>query len=333
MLHRQIGVIFQSKALHMQRLSPSWRVCLLFVFFCSVGVLGSAPQNDAEAELARTLDRLKAGDLTLFQHLTSIIRSDPALAKPFLNDPDPFVRRRITSALTNAKHPDAIPFLLFKLQDDEGDIRRSAIIGLTLFPRDVLFQRCTAESIEAIYRQACRWEDRCDDAFKIVGDWGDPAWIPRLREQRDKAAHALILKETSPHPPHNVFYAPAIVQACWMAMVKLGDAEATEQLRLMAFTPEILPRVFAIKCLEYLKREAWTDTLIPLLDDERDALNIAPRPSVFYHRICDLALIALIRIYGIESEISFQVVDFGPVRYSREQIAEVLRIIHSKRPE
>ena len=317
----------------MQRLSPSLRVCLLFVFFCSVGVLGSAPQNDSEAELARILAKKKAGDVYQTELLYKIVRSNLVIAKPYLNDPDPKIRFWITTALANSKQPDAIPLLLLKLQDDEGDIRRSAIIGLTLFPRDVLFKRCTAESIEAIYRHACRWEDRCDDAFKIVGDWGDAAWIPQLREQRDKAAHALILKETSPHPPPNVFYAPAIVQACWMAMVKLGDAEATEQLRLMAFTPEILPRVFAIKCLEYLKREAWTDTLIPLLDDERDALNIAPRPGVFYHRICDLALIAMIRIYGIESEISFQVVDFGPVRYSREQIAEVLRIIRSKQSD
>jgi len=41
----------------------------------------------------------------------------------------------------------------------------------------------------------------------------------------------------------------------------------------------------------------------------------------------------MIRMYGIESEISFQVVDFGPVQYSREQIAEVLRIIRSKQSE
>ncbi len=116
----------------------------------------------------------------------------------------------------------------------------------TRFLETYCLARCTAESIEAIYRHACRWEDRCDDAFKIVGDWGDAAWIPRLREQKDKAAHALILKETSPHPPHNVFYVPPSSRPRWMAMVKLGDAEATDQLRLMAFTPEILPRVFAI---------------------------------------------------------------------------------------
>jgi len=308
-------------------------ICLLIIIVYGVGVFGSAQQECAEMELARTLTKKKAGDLYQTELLYRIVRSNPMITKPYLNDPDPKIRLWITAALANSKQPDAIPFLLFKLQDDESDIRRIAIIGFTLFPRDVLFPRCTTESIEAIYRQACRWEDRCDDAFRIVGDWGDPAWIPRLREQKDKAAHALILKETSPHPPPNVFYAPAVVQACWMAMVKLGDAEATEQLRLMAFTPEILPRVFAIKCLEYLKRADWTDTLIPLLDDERDALNIAPRPEVFYHRICDLALIAMIRMYGIESEISFQVVDFGPVQYSREQIAEVLRIIRSKQSE
>jgi len=326
-------MILERKVLRMQCFSLCWRVCLFILIVYGVGVFGSAQQECAEEEIVRTLEKMKAGDVTLFQHLTSVIRSNPALAKSFFSDPDPFIRSRITSALTNAKHPDAIPLLLSQLQDEEAHIRRSAFIGLAIFPRDVLFQRCTAESIEAIYRQACRWEDRCDDAFRIVGDWDDPAWIPRLREQKDKAAHALILKETSPHPPPNVFYAPAVVQACWMAMVKLGDAEATEQLRLMAFTPEILPRVFAIKCLEYLKRADWTDTLIPLLDDERDALNIAPRPEVFYHRICDLALIAMIRMYGIESEISFQVVDFGPVQYSREQIAEVLRIIRSKQSD
>jgi hypothetical protein len=319
----------------MQGSSHSWRVCLFFWIVCNAAVCCTTPQAYAHEEIARTLEKMKAGDVTLFQHLTSVIRSNPALAKSFLGDPDQFIRRRITSALTNAKNPEAIPLLLSQLQDEEADLRRSAFIGLALFPRAVLFQRCTAESIEAIYRHACRWEDRCDDAFKIVGDWGDPAWVPRLREQKDKAAHALFLKETLPHPPPNIFYAPAIVQACWMAMVKLDDAEATEQLRLMAFTPEILPRVFTIKCLEYLGRKDkdLVSLLIPLLDDERDALNIALRPEVFYHRINDLALIALIRIFGIESEISFQLVDFGPVQYTREQINEVLRIIQSKQPE
>jgi len=113
--------------------------------------------------------------------------------------------------------------------------------------------------------------------------------------------------------------------AIHVALVRLKEPDSQKRYidRLKQDDPKLLAR--AVQDLEYIEDRMFLSYMVPLLDDERNALNVGPSMKKHYIRVCDVVVNVLDVV--LEQPFSFGI--GGMKLYSREERAEAKRLIQS----
>jgi hypothetical protein len=119
---------------------------------------------------------------------------------------------------------------------------------------------------------------------------------------------------------------PRVSEAVTKALFKLKDAQATANVLASLRKEDVKNRVFGIEALAFADRTEFATALLPLLDDTRDAENIAPSGGSFFLRVRDLSVNAIAALTGL---------DFGFVvqrgeRYTDKQAGAVRDRVKTK---
>jgi hypothetical protein len=112
-----------------------------------------------------------------------------------------------------------------------------------------------------------------------------------------------------------------------LALARLGDEPSRTALLARLHTDDIQERVSALQDLLYLEDQRLASEVLPLLDDMRDAKNVAPSHGSYWIRVCDVALNTLDELLG--HPFPFPV--SRAQRYTPEQLAQAKSIVRGQR--
>ena len=140
--------------------------------------------------------------------------------------------------------------------------------------------------------------------------------VPLLKEKKAEAEQ--IERKVDPMDQRNNL-APKVRMACLKALLRLGDEESMREVRSLLQSSKVEDRAQGIECVSFADAKTLVSDLVPLLDDKRDAVNIAPSGASYSLRVCDLAVNAIADISKVKTLFTVQ----HGARYSDEQIAEV----------
>jgi hypothetical protein len=162
---------------------------------------------------------------------------------------------------------------------------------------------------------AQKWDENSYKAVLLLGRMGAEQSKPMLKS---------ILAESrgivGPMDDRYVL-APRMQLACLKALLRLKDDEAEREVLSLLGSNEAESRVKGIECISYADDKKLIPHLVPLLDDKRDAVNVAPSGASYFIRVCDLAVNTITDVGQLN--VSFDV-QYG-ARYSDEQLGEVRR--------
>lgn len=167
-----------------------------------------------------------------------------------------------------------------------------------------------------------QWGGNGAKAALLLGFLGDRRAIPSLRAT--KAGAAEMERKNDPMENRNCF-APDVQLACLKALLRLGDAGAQIEVRSLLQSSEVKNRANGIDCVVYAECETLVPYLLPMLNDKRNAVNIAPTSMEAWLRVCDLGVNALVDICGIKAAFYTEHDEGHGIRYSDEQVAVIRR--------
>ncbi|HEY3065956.1 MAG TPA: HEAT repeat domain-containing protein [Methylomirabilota bacterium] len=213
---------------------------------------------------------------------------------PLLDDPDPEVRELALHVLNVVGGPVARQGFLKALKD-RGDTVRSAACRF-------LHVHATREDVPAILAEVTGSFDEYvrEQMGLLVGKLGDANAIPTLERQ--------LAAEPDAHARHGLS----------IALARLGERRARQAYleRLRADNPR--QRAAALEDLLYIGDRRLVLDVLPLLDDLREAVNVAPSATRYFIRVCDVAVNVLDVL--LQHPFSFKVERVR--RYSAEELAE-----------
>ncbi|MGI6598338.1 MAG: HEAT repeat domain-containing protein [Kiritimatiellia bacterium] len=162
---------------------------------------------------------------------------------------------------------------------------------------------------------AQKWDENSYKAVLLLGRMGAEQSRPMLKS---------ILAESrgivGPMDDRYVL-APRMQMACLKALLRLKDDEAEKEVLSLLGSNEAESRVKGIECISYADDKKLIPHLVPLLDDKRDAVNVAPSGANYFIRVCDLAVNAIASISQTKTSFIVQ----NGARYSDDQLGEVRR--------
>ena len=162
-----------------------------------------------------------------------------------------------------------------------------------------------------------RWDENSYKAALLLGDIGRNDSVPILRSVLKKADG---IKDEM---DDRKVIAPRMKEACLKALLKLREPEAQTEIKKMLEGTSPQQRANAIEAISYAGRKDMVKLLVPLLDDDRDAVNIAPSGGSFYLRVCDLAVNTIVDLAKLSVSFSIQ----RGEKYTPNQIDEVKRLL------
>lgn len=278
-----------------------WLPCITLCVF----VLGLVQPANGQAEnKSQELDdipaivaRIRAGEVTasgdlrkyVAQHGTAVVRKLIA----FVADDDVRVRREIVIALGGSSDITVVPILEARLKDSNVNVRREAIDAIFRRPRTEL--ACMPRSfINHLGEYASLWDENSYKAVLLLGDLNARSKVSELR--------AILRQAENIKDPLSQRYvlAPRMKDAATKALFKLKDKEATSRITAAFQAKDVESISFAIQAVVYADREDFVPRLLPLLDDLRDAENIAPSGGRYCLRVRDLAVNAIYDLTHID---------------------------------
>jgi len=143
------------------------------------------------------------------------------------------------------------------------------------------------------------WGGNSDKAALLLGRIGHRESISLLKE---KKAEAEQITRKADVMDDRTDLAPKVRLACLKALLRLKDNEARKEVVSLLASTDVESHVKGIECVAYGNDETLIPNLLPLLDDGRDAVNIAPSGASYFIRVCDLAADVLRNYYHIELE-------------------------------
>ncbi len=161
-----------------------------------------------------------------------------------------------------------------------------------------------------------RWAGNSDNAALLLGRLNRKESIALLKE---RMAEAEEIERKADDMDHRNALAPKVRMACLKALVRLRDEKAIQNVRSLLQSNKVEDRARGIECISFANDRTLVPDLLPLLDDKRDAVNIAPTGASYYLRICDLAVDAVAGIGEVKTSFTVQ----RGARYTDEQITEV----------
>lgn len=214
----------------------------------------------------------------------------PLLKKRFLSE-HPLERSLVLECFAEIRGDEAILALVRGLEDDEFDVRKTAVILLHGVHGPVAVPRLR----ELLSLSPDEWVR--GNAALILGKLDDAGAISLLRER------------ASVEPD------PEAGRQMRLAVARLEDGKEREAVVKRVSGPNARDRYKAIDDFEYVGRPDLLVHLLPLLSDAREVRNVGTEPFPVWHRVCDRAVEAVAAIGG--KPFPFQV---GGRVYSPEEI-------------
>jgi len=241
-------------------------------------------------EVARIVERIRGGQPTRTGgSLSHLAKTAPEALLEYINDENPNVRGSILHALGNVKNPNVIDALSESLDDKEPGIAAIALDNLFQYPRDVLRQHCNEQLTDRLVKISWRWSDSSVKALVLLADLDRKEEIPELLKILQEANNLQALTEKTAVIPRidpptlgglykrgiiddRLVPFPKVKSACLKALFKMGAKEGEQAVLAAIAGDDIDSRVFAMEAIEYASRKDLLKNLLPLLDDNRDAV-------------------------------------------------------------
>ena len=148
------------------------------------------------------------------------------------------------------------------------------------------------DAIRAIRDHAGRWEENSDKAILALGLLGDRSSMALVRSVWQECG------QVGKNPlDDRLVLLPRMRKACVMALCKLGDAEAAAEVERLLDSDTPMEIAEGIECAAHGGVGRFADRLAALLEDDRDAVNVAPSGAGYWLRVCDLAAAALVEAF------------------------------------
>ena len=234
---------------------------------------------------------------------------------PYLKDPDDSTRENVAVVLGEMPDARAVPPLLSMLQDNDSNVRRRAINALYKINRaqQIEGQQAIGILLSSLMDYARKADQDSYLAVLILGQLAGKESIPEVKQLRDESAS---LAHSGGGP---AVVAARTENACLKTLAKLGDLQARNEVARLLDSSDPKVRVRGIEVVQYVG-ENMADALVPLLQDERDVLDVSPSmQGNYFLRVCDVAANALRLIKQPHLDIRSQ------VRYTKEQREMIAR--------
>ena len=181
-------------------------------------------------------------------------------------DKDPEVRELTLFCLNEIGGEEAIKIFVNSLNDPEEDIRSRACVFLhNHHSNEVLpeLQNELKENTDYYVRE---------QVALIIGKIDDPRAIPELQKRYKKEGDEVVKKNIS------------------LAMARLKDEDSQKAVLKNLKEEGVAIINQALVDFEYIKDKDMVNDLLPLLNDTRDARNVAPGGHDYFIRVCDVTI-------------------------------------------
>jgi HEAT repeat protein len=294
---------------------------LVFLSLLAIG-FGTAAETAPE-QLDRKIDLyfkfLVKADSRGYGPYIELVRKPEAFPflKQYFTNSDSTIRGEALRLILESEMEKALPFAMTGLKDENLFIASNAMYFLRSRTDDELRAFAT-ELIPLLITYAQEANGKrlnTDFAIEILVRLAGPDIMPELRKIKRKAAtlgYKFNFRDTSK------------VEACRIGLAKLGDSEAKEEIRSLLKSSDVLKLLEGVNAVKGVGAE-MARTLLPLLEDRRPTVNVAPAETPAIARVCDYAAMAVVDIFKIpdaefQSEESLRNVrNFLENAYNRDQ--------------
>ena len=218
--------------------------------------------------------------------------------------------------LANSRKEDIIAQNVKALSSHDKNKRREAMDSIFRVIRtnrsEVYISQVDREEIR---RYMLRWDENSDKAALTLGLLQDRASVSSLLQVMKESRR--IQSKNDPMDDRNVL-APRMELACLTALLALNDADAIQEVKQLLKKDTVASISRAIGCIQFAKKAELIPEILPLLNDTRDAVNIAPSGGEYYLRVCDIAINAIYAISKVNVSFNIQ---YGE-RYNEQMISE-----------
>lgn len=213
--------------------------------------------------------------------------------------PDGEIRELVLWCLNEIGGSRALQVFLQSLTDRREDIRDLAV--------QFLQEHHDTENLPELFSQLQSNPDEFvrEQIALVIGRIGDPSAIPVLER---------VLQEGQPDP---------IPGAIRLALARLGHSESRAQILSVLRESSVNARRQALRDFEYIADKREVGQLLHLLDDTRDAMNVAPSGFTSFIRVCDLTVDVLDAV--LEHPFSFPAGELR--RYSEDELSEAKQVL------
>jgi HEAT repeat protein len=137
----------------------------------------------------------------------------------------------------------------------------------------------------------------------MIGEIGGRASLSPLRDQLEAEAD------------------PFARDAMILALARLGDERGRDSVVLRLAVDDPAARYAALRACEYVEDRRLMRHVLPLLGDEREAVNIGASHAEYYVRVCDVAVRVLSSTFSVP--VGFDIEPFR--RYTASELNAALR--------
>lgn len=227
----------------------------------------------------------------------------------------------VPSLVRLARHGDrdVRELALYCLEQKGGQQARVAFVK-ALYDKDLQIRAIAAssflqrhygpENLSALLKVLRRHRDGLvrEHVALVIGKIGQPRVVAALKRIRRAEKNRLVRNNIR------------------LALARLGDKPSQKSILNGIRAEKIKVRLKAVRDFGYMNDRRLVVHLLPLLEDRRNAVNVAPSGHKAYVRMCDVAVEVLDAI--LDHPFSFQVGSIGRVRsYSSKEIAEARSLI------
>lgn len=243
-------------------------------------------------------NRLESVDFDVLDEIASLETGAAfELLEKGLKHPNEDVRELSVLALEKRPEPKGLALLLDALKDDDLSVQMVAV--------EVISKRPFSHIVSDLQHVLMEIEPEIQAEIVLLIGLADD------KTQKDFLGNLL--------PKAQRQNEEELSQNIVLAMARLGDSEAQQQIIRKLQSEDVADQRDAIEDLEYINDAKLLVHLKPLLNDTTDAMDIGKTPKNFYLRICDLAVLCVQKITKFE----FSFVTTRGRQFTKEERCEV----------
>lgn len=285
-------------------------LCVITVIECiDVPVLADSAGNQERGVVRDLVESQRSGGLFDTKRILREGTNAVPYLLPYLKDLDGSIRENVAIVLGEIADARAVLPLASMLQDHDSNVRRRALNAIHKINRthQIKDQQTIAPLRSSLIAYAWKGDEDSFVAVLILGQLAGRECLPELNRLRDEAT------SLTKNGGGSAVVAMRTENACLKALAKLGDSRTRKEVAGLLESSDPKVRVRGIDVVQYVGKD-MAAALVPLLQDERDALDVSPSmQGNYFLRVCDIAANALRLIKQPHLELRDQ------VRYTKEQ--------------